>query len=115
VAAAILMLPVLTIFADFIAIFGAWAVARTSLDVSTATFMEGVRLLFQIRDVFGGLVKAFVFGTIIALAGCFYGMKTEGGAEGVGLATTRAVVASSVSILIADYFLAEVIFRIIFA
>jgi phospholipid/cholesterol/gamma-HCH transport system permease protein len=114
VAAAFLMLPMLTMFSDILAILGGWAIARVSLDVSTETFIEGVRFLFKARDVFGGLVKAFVFGIIIALAGCYYGMKTEGGAEGVGLATTKAVVAGSVSILVADYFLAEIIFRLVF-
>lgn len=114
VAAAFLMLPMLTMFSDILAILGGWAIARLSLDVSTATFVDGVRFLFQARDVFGGLIKAFVFGIIIALSGCYYGMKTEGGAEGVGLATTKAVVASSVSILVADYFLAELIFRLVF-
>jgi phospholipid/cholesterol/gamma-HCH transport system permease protein len=114
VAAAFLMLPMLTMFSDVLAIFGGWVIARVSLDVSTATFMEGVRFMFRVRDVFGGLFKAFVFGTIISLAGCYYGMKTEGGAEGVGSATTKAVVAGSVSILVADYFLAELLFRIVF-
>mgnify|MGYP001024428394 CR=1 FL=1 len=55
------------------------------------------------------------FGVIIAVEGCYYGFQTTGGAEGVGVATTKAVVASCVLILVADYFLAEVIFRIIFA
>jgi phospholipid/cholesterol/gamma-HCH transport system permease protein len=114
VAAAILMLPMLTVFSDIVAVFGGWMIARLSLDVSTSVFVEGVRLFFRARDVFGGLVKAFVFGAIISLAGCYYGMKTEGGAEGVGLATTKAVVASSVTILVADYFLAELILRVIF-
>ena len=65
-------------------------------------------------DIYGGLLKSFVFGIIIAVMGCFYGFQTVGGAEGVGIATTRAVVTSCVLILVADYFLAEVIFRLLF-
>jgi phospholipid/cholesterol/gamma-HCH transport system permease protein len=62
----------------------------------------------------GGLIKAAVFGFTIALMGCFFGLRTEGGAEGVGVSTTRAVVASCLLILIMDYFLASVLFQFLF-
>ena len=113
--AAALMLPVLTVFADVVAIFGGFLVATMSLDVSSHTFASGLRLYFHIRDVFSGLLKALFFGLIIATMGCHYGLKSEGGAEGVGIATTRAVVASCLLILIVDYLLASFLFRVLFA
>jgi phospholipid/cholesterol/gamma-HCH transport system permease protein len=67
------------------------------------------------KDLFSGLLKAVFFGGIIGTMGCYHGFATEGGAEGVGLATTNAVVASCVLILISDYVLANVLFRFIFA
>lgn len=113
--AAIIMLPVVTVFSDVLAVGGAWVVAQLSLGVDTHTFVEGMRLFFHMRDVFGGLIKAFFFGMIIATMGCYYGFKAEGGAEGVGRATTRAVVSSCLSILVLDYLLASVLFRVIWA
>jgi phospholipid/cholesterol/gamma-HCH transport system permease protein len=109
--ASVIMLPVITIFADFIAITGAWIVALVGLHVSTHVFFTGLRLFFHASDVISGLIKAVFFGAIIAMMGCFHGMKTEGGAEGVGLATTRAVVSSCLLILITDYILASLLFR----
>lgn len=113
--AAIVMLPVLTIFADIVAIVGSYLVATLTLDVSAHTFTSGLRMYFKIQDVFSGLFKAFFFGMIIATMGCHYGLRSEGGAEGVGEATTRAVVASCLLILIVDYLLASFLFRVLFA
>jgi phospholipid/cholesterol/gamma-HCH transport system permease protein len=109
--AAVVMLPVLTILADFVAIMGSWVVAVTGLNVSTHTFFSGLRIFFHASDVLSGLVKAVFFGAIIAMMGCFHGIRTEGGAEGVGIATTRAVVSSCLLILITDYILASLLFR----
>jgi phospholipid/cholesterol/gamma-HCH transport system permease protein len=113
--AAAIMLPIVTVFADLLAIFGGWLVAVTTLQVSSAIFVQGLRTFFEAQDVLGGLLKAFVFGVVIAHAGCFYGMHARGGAEGVGLATTRAVVAACVLILLNDYLMAELLFRVVFA
>ena len=115
VVAATLMLPVLTIFADVVAIFGGYLVAVLTLDVSGHTFTSGLRLYFHLRDVFSGLIKSVFFGAIISTMGCYYGLRSEGGAEGVGVATTNAVVASCLLILIVDYLLASFLFRVIFA
>ena len=112
--ASFLTLPAITILAEAVAILGGMAVAVTRVGISFHTFTRGMRLLFDPHDIYGGLIKAFVFGALIALSGCFYGFQTTGGAEGVGDATTKAVVASCVMILVADYFLAEVIFRVLF-
>ncbi|UCF79894.1 MAG: ABC transporter permease [Candidatus Eiseniibacteriota bacterium] len=112
--AGMIMLPLITVFSDFLAIGGAYVVALLSLDVATNTFMEGLRLFFHLRDVFGGLVKSLFFGVVITMMGCYFGFNAEGGAEGVGRATTRAVVASCLLILILDYMLASLLFRVIF-
>jgi phospholipid/cholesterol/gamma-HCH transport system permease protein len=115
VLAALIMLPVLTIFADIVAILGGYLVATLTLDVTSHTFVSGLKLYFKPQDVFSGLIKAFAFGGIIAMMGCYYGLRSEGGAEGVGLATTKAVVASCLMILIVDYLLASFLFRVLFA
>ncbi len=112
--AAVIMLPVITIFADFLAIMGGFVVARAGMDVSAHTFFSGLRLFFHAGDVYSGLIKAFFFGGIIATMGCYHGLSTEGGAEGVGMATMKAVVSSCLLILITDYVLAAVLFRGVF-
>jgi phospholipid/cholesterol/gamma-HCH transport system permease protein len=113
--AAAIMLPIVTIFADLLAILGGLVVAVTTLNVSSAIFVQGLRTFFETQDVLGGLLKSLVFGVVIAHAGCFYGMNAQGGAEGVGRATTRAVVAACVLILVNDYIMAELLFRVVFA
>lgn len=114
VIAAIFMLPLLTIMANAIAVYGGYVVAVTSIGVSTHTYVLGLRQFFLMQDLWSGLIKSFFFGGIIAWMGCYYGFRTEGGAEGVGVATTRAVVASCVLVLISDYVIANVLFRFIF-
>jgi phospholipid/cholesterol/gamma-HCH transport system permease protein len=111
VVAGLIMLPVLTIFSDLIAIGGAMAVAVFFLGVSQETFVSGLKLFFETSDLLAGLFKAGVFGLIITLVGCYQGLGTTGGAEGVGRSTTRAVVVASVSILVADYLIAVLLFR----
>jgi len=115
VVASIVMLPIMVVFANAIAIFGGFVVAVTSIGVSAHTYVIGLKQFFYLKDLYSGLLKAFFFGGIIGTMGCHYGFATEGGAEGVGLATTRAVVASCVLILISDYVLAHMLFRFIFA
>jgi phospholipid/cholesterol/gamma-HCH transport system permease protein len=111
--AAVLMLPAITVFSDAVAIFAGYVVSVLTLDVTSSTFREGLVAFFKTSDLMGGLTKSFFFGGIIALSGIFYGFTTEGGAEGVGAATMKAVVASCLSILIADYLLATLIFQVI--
>ena len=115
VVAATFMLPVLTVFSDLLAMLGGMVVANVSLHLGFATFASGLKLLFHTQDLVGGLMKTFVFGFIIALMGCYNGFETRGGAEGVGIATMRAVVSSCLLILVTNYLLASLIFRIIFA
>ena len=115
VFAATVMLPVVTVFADVIAVFGGYVVAIATIGVTSSTYINSLKDFFYLKDLFSGLIKALCFGHIIGMMGCFYGFATEGGAEGVGTATTRAVVASCVLVLILDYLLATVLFRIIFS
>jgi phospholipid/cholesterol/gamma-HCH transport system permease protein len=112
--AGVVMLPIVTVFADFIAIVGGYVVALIGLDVSTHVYFSGLKIFLHSGDVFSGLIKAVFFGAIIAMMGCHHGLSTRGGAEGVGLATMRAVVSSCVLILITDYILASVLFSSIF-
>jgi phospholipid/cholesterol/gamma-HCH transport system permease protein len=111
VVAGLIMLPILVVFADLVAIGGAMAVSVLFLKVPQETFVSGFKLFFKISDVTAGLSKAAVFGLIITLVGCDQGLGARGGALGVGRATTRAVVVASVSILIADYLIAVLMFR----
>lgn len=112
VISGLIMLPILVLFADFVALLGALAVAVFFVDLSSDTFLNGFKLLFRNADLTAGLFKAAIFGLIIATIGCYQGFKTEGGAEGVGRATTGAVVIASVLILISNYLMATVLFRI---
>jgi phospholipid/cholesterol/gamma-HCH transport system permease protein len=112
--ACVVMLPVLTIFADVLAILGGMVVANKAIGVSTTTFTEGLRMFFYVDDIISGILKAAAFGLIIGLMGCYNGFKTFGGAQGVGKATMQAVVSSCICILITNYFLASVLFRLIF-
>lgn len=112
--ACVVMMPVLTIFSDFLAIIGGLMVSTVSLGINTATFVEGLRMFFYVDDIISGLLKAMAFGGIVGLMGCYNGFRTHGGAQGVGQATMHAVVSSCILILITNYFLASVLFRIIF-
>ena len=114
VVASVVMLPVLTILSDLLAILGGMVVANASIGVDTATFVQGLRMFFYVDDVISGILKAAAFGMIIGLLGCYNGFRTYGGAQGVGRATMQAVVTSCICILITNYFLASVLFRVIF-
>jgi len=112
--AATLMIPIVTIFADAVAVFGGYSISVMTLDISSGVFIEGLQMFYKHSDILGGLIKSVVFGSIIALSGIFNGFHTRGGAEGVGRATMTAVVGSCLSVLVADYFLAIILFQIIF-
>jgi phospholipid/cholesterol/gamma-HCH transport system permease protein len=112
--ASVITLPAITVLAETVALLGGLVVAVTRVGISASMFTRGMKLLFDAHEIYGGLIKSFVFGGVIALSGCFFGFDTSGGAEGVGRSTTKAVVTSCVLILVADYFLAEVVFRLIF-
>lgn len=108
--ASVIMLPVLIIFANVIAILGAYLVSNLSLNVSYAVYFESVKRFFTMGDFMFGMFKGMMFGSMTALLGCHIGFRTEGGAEGVGLSTIRSFVISSAVILILDYLLWSLIF-----
>lgn len=100
-----LMVPLLTMVFSFVGIVGAYVVGIGLLDIPPGPFLHHLYWYVDPQDINGGLVKAAFFGFFIAMISCYKGFFTEGGAEGVGRATTSAVVASSVTVLVVDYFL----------
>ena len=108
--AAVIMMPILVIFANVIAVLGAYIVSNYFLGVSFAVFFNSVKRFFEMWDLIAGLIKTVFFGAFTSLLGCHIGFRTEGGAEGVGLATIRSFVISSALILILDYLLWMLIF-----
>lgn len=105
-----LMMPILCFFAVCIGMLGAYGVAAYFLDISYQTFFQSVRDFFSLSDLVGGLVKASFFGVLIALIGCYKGLSTSGGAQGVGRSTINSFVNSAVSILITDFLLWIILF-----
>jgi phospholipid/cholesterol/gamma-HCH transport system permease protein len=110
VVAATLAMPVLVAVGDAIGIMGGWLVGITRLDFNSATYLKTTVDFLEAWDVGSGLVKGAVFGFIVALMGCYHGMNSARGAQGVGRATKAAVVSASVLILAANYVLTEVFF-----
>ncbi len=96
------MLPLLTIYADFIGISGGYLVSVYKLGLTPALYIKMTFLPLVLKDIFTGLFKALVFSAIICIVSCYEGLRVEGGAEGVGLATTRAVVTSFIMIIVSD-------------
>lgn len=103
VLAAVFMLPILCVLFTLVGMAGAYAVAVNLLNVDPGVFVERIRTLVEPKDIFMGLVKSGVFGFLIATISCKQGFYASGGAKGVGLATTRAVVQSAVAILVSNY------------
>ncbi len=103
VLAAIISLPLLVLTADIIGIMGGYLVSVHSLGFSAGPYITNTFKFLEMMDIISGLVKAFFFGFIIAIMGCYFGYKSNGGAQGVGIATTNAVVVSSIAILLSNY------------
>jgi phospholipid/cholesterol/gamma-HCH transport system permease protein len=103
-------LPFLVLIADVLGVMGGWLIGTAKLGFSSAGYLRATLDFMQTMDVVSGLVKAAVFGFLIALMGCWCGYNSKGGAQGVGAATTSAVVASSILILALDYIITEMFF-----
>ncbi|MFH0809438.1 MAG: ABC transporter permease [Pseudomonadota bacterium] len=108
--AGITMLPVLTVISDFVGILGGYVVGVKLLGINSGVYISNMKEMITLDDIFNGLIKSLVFGLILTLICCYKGVNTTGGAEGVGRATTQAVVFSSVTILVSDYFLTALMF-----
>jgi len=109
ITAAILMFPLLTAIADFVGIGGGLVVSLVDIKMGYTTYISQVERAVTLSDFFGGIFKSVFFAFFASLIGCYFGMKVEGGAEGVGKATTQSVVATSVSVMISDYFLTKLL------
>ena len=124
VLACLIMLPLLTVINDFVGILGGSIIAKFYLGLPNALYWRtvfeqmlsgGFTLRYIPNDFVQGLTKPFVFGGIISLVACYHGLKTSGGTEGVGLATTRTVVSASILILVVDYFLTQILLALFHA
>jgi len=104
------MMPLLVLVADVIGVFGGYIVSVYKLGFNPSIYLQNTWDFLEAHDVISGLVKASVFGFIVTLMGCYHGYNSRGGAQGVGAATTNAVVSASILILSFDYILTEIFF-----
>ena len=120
--AALVMLPILTIINDTVGIIGGNVIATLMLGLPTGLYWRTVweqiisgGFVFGVipNDFVQGLIKPFVFGGVIAITACFFGLRTTGGTEGVGHATTKTVVTASILILVSDYFLTQILLSVL--
>jgi phospholipid/cholesterol/gamma-HCH transport system permease protein len=114
VLAGIFMAPVLTVISDFIGVLGGWVIARYQLQVSSSLYWASITKGLYIHDVWMGLSKPFVFGFLIVTIACHVGLRTSGGTAGVGKATTLSVVAGSVAVIAADFFVTQIFIGFIY-
>ncbi len=110
VGAAVVMLPFLAVVADAVGIVGGWLVAGGLFHANSQQYWRSTFQYLEVNDITSGLIKAAFFGLVLAATGCAKGFYTTGGAEGVGRATTAAVVMASLSILLSDFFLTKILF-----
>ncbi|MEQ8653137.1 MAG: ABC transporter permease [Kiloniellales bacterium] len=110
IIAGTLVMPFLVLVADIIGVFGGFLVAVYKLDFNAASYLQNTVNSLVTQDVVSGLVKAAVFGFLVTLLGCYHGYNSSGGAQGVGKATTNAVVSASILILCFNYFITELFF-----
>ncbi|ORU00964.1 protein of unknown function DUF140 [Anaerovibrio sp. JC8] len=108
--ACMIMVPLLTVYGDVIGVFGGWCVAKMYAGISSHVYVNSIPEYAVLNDMTGGLVKAVVFGVVIAVLGCYYGMKAPEGAEGVGKATTRSVVSAIIVIFMLNVLLSMVLY-----
>ena len=108
--ALIIMLPCLTILADAVGIFGGYIMGVFNLNINSGLYIDTTFRFLTTKDVMTGVIKSFVFGAIIALIGCYQGLNTRGGAEGVGKATTTSIVTSFILIILFDCVLTAIFF-----
>jgi phospholipid/cholesterol/gamma-HCH transport system permease protein len=112
--AGIFMAPILTIISDFVGIVGGWLVARYQLQVATGLYWSSITQALYIQDVWMGIIKPFVLGFVIVSVACHVGLRTSGGTQGVGKATTVAVVAGSVAVIAADFFITRLLISVMY-
>lgn len=104
------MMPLLVGLADIISFFGGYVVAAASGKINPFAYFDSAQTMLRTIDIYGGMIKSVFFGMVIAIIGCYMGLTTESGAQGVGISTTRSVVISLITIFILNYVLSVVIF-----
>ena len=114
VLAGFFMAPVLTVIADTVGIIGGWLIAVFQLRVASSLYWSSIIEGLYMEDAVMGLVKPFVLGFVIVSIGCHVGLRTRGGTQGVGRATTAAVVASSVAVIAVDFFVTRLLITVLF-
>jgi phospholipid/cholesterol/gamma-HCH transport system permease protein len=114
VIAGFLMTPVLTVIADTVGILGGWIVAVYQLRVASSLYWQSITEALYINDAWMGIIKPFILGYVIVTIGCYVGLATKGGTQGVGRATTNAVVAASVAVIAVDYFITRLLFTLLY-
>jgi phospholipid/cholesterol/gamma-HCH transport system permease protein len=110
VLASIVVVPMLTVIADFIGIIGGYFMGVTVLGINAGAYVANMEKYVGLDDIYHGVIKAAVFGLILSVIGCYKGFTTTGGAEGVGKATTQSVVLAAVLILMTNYLLTAAMF-----
>jgi len=114
VLAGIFMVPILTIIANTVGLVGAWAIAVWQLRVASSVYWNSVIDGLYMQDVWMGLIKPFFLGFVIVTIGCHVGLRTSGGTQGVGRATTNAVVAGSVAVLVVNFFVTNILISLLY-
>jgi phospholipid/cholesterol/gamma-HCH transport system permease protein len=114
VLAGLFMLPILTIISDAVGMLGAWLIAVAQLRVASTVYWTSVTTGLYIQDVWMGLIKPFFLGFAILSIACHVGLRASGGTQGVGRATTNAVVAASVVVLVLDFFVTKLLFALMY-
>jgi len=114
VLAGVFMAPVLTVISDFVGIIGGWMVARFQLQVASGLYWSSILKALYMQDLWMGLVKPFALGFVIVTVACHVGLRTSGGTQGVGKATTVAVVAGSVGVIAMDFFVTRILISLLY-
>jgi phospholipid/cholesterol/gamma-HCH transport system permease protein len=105
------MLPILTIFSLLTGLLGGLLVAKSLYNIDYAIFLNSIRDFLDVWDLFSSLIKSMVFGGLIAIIGCSWGLTTRGGAKGVGQSTTTAVVTALLAIFVTNFFMSWLMFQ----
>jgi phospholipid/cholesterol/gamma-HCH transport system permease protein len=114
VLAGFFMTPVLTVISDTVGILGGWIVAVYQLRVASGVYWTSITDALYLQDAWMGLIKPFILGYVIVTIGCYVGLRTTGGTQGVGRSTTNAVVAASVAVIAVDYFVTRLLITLLY-
>jgi phospholipid/cholesterol/gamma-HCH transport system permease protein len=114
ILAGVIMVPILTVIASGVGMVGAWIITVTQLKVASSVYWNSVVIALYMQDVWMGIIKPFVLGFMIVSIGCHVGLRTTGGTQGVGRATTQAVVAASVSVIAMDFLVTKLLIVLIY-